>query len=282
MTSHPPDTVLRAFTEDYSFRVVAARTTDLVRGAIRSQRAEGPTARAFADLLTGTVLVRETMAPQLRVQGIVRAGRGGGRIVADAHPDGGTRGLVQPASPGEAIEPGEGATLEMMRTLPNGTLHHGVVEVPRGEGLSGALMAYMQQSEQIVSVIEVGTRGDEGALVAGGFIVQLLPEAQRGAIERMADRLEGGRGLAGLLGGEGRLFDAVGALLGEAILELDERPLAFTCRCDELRLMAALATLPRADVEELLRDPVIEIACDFCGQEYRIAPEQLRGLLQSS
>src|SRR5688500_7732616 len=116
MTS-PPDTALRAFTEDYAFRVVAARTTAMVRQAIESQGAAGETARTFADLLTGTVLVRETMAPQLRVQGILRDARRKGRLVADAHPDGGTRGLVQPASPGEAIDLGEGSMLEMMRTL---------------------------------------------------------------------------------------------------------------------------------------------------------------------
>jgi molecular chaperone Hsp33 len=274
-----PDTVLRAFTEDYAFRIVAARTTDMVRQAIQLQRAEGETARTFADLLTGTVLVRETMAPQLRVQGVLR---GQGRLVADAHPDGGTRGLVQPASSGGAVYLGEGATLEMMRTLPNGTLHQGVVELPPQGGVSGALMAYMQQSEQIVSVIDVGTAaGGDALAAAGGFIVQLLPDAQGSAIERMANKLEGG-GLAGLLG-PGPLAERVNELLGEPIIVLDERPLAFACRCDELRLMAALTTLPRADLEELLNDgQVIEIGCDFCGKEYRIAPEKLRGLVQSS
>jgi molecular chaperone Hsp33 len=229
-------------------------------------------------------LVRETMAPQLRVQGILRDARGKGRLVADAHPDGGTRGLVQPVSSGAAIELVEGSMLEMMRTLSNGTTHQGVVELPPGGGISGALMAYMQQSEQIVSVIDVGTRLHDGALVAAaGFIVQLLPDAQGSAIERMANQLEGTRPLVGLLAKEGRLLDLIGELIGEPVLELDERPLSFACRCDELRLIAALTTLPRADLEELLRDQqLIEIGCDFCGKEYHIPPEKLRGLLQSS
>ncbi|HEU4535677.1 MAG TPA: Hsp33 family molecular chaperone HslO, partial [Polyangiaceae bacterium] len=124
----------------------------------------------------------------------------------------------------------------------------------------------------------------DGALVAaGGLIVQLLPDAQGSAIGRMADRLEGGRALAGLLGSGGRLVELIAELLGEPIIELDERPVSFACRCDELRLIAALTTLPRADLEDLLRDQqVIEIGCDFCGKEFRIAPEKLRGLLQSS
>jgi molecular chaperone Hsp33 len=284
MTSPMPDTVLRAFTEDYAFRVVAARTTAMVRRAIEAQRAEGDTARTFADLLTGTVLVRETMAPQLRVQGILRDARGKGRLVADAHPDGGTRGLVQSAPVGGALELGEGSMLEFTRTLPNGASHQGVVELPPKGGVSGALMVYMQQSEQIVSVVDVGTiaRGDE-LLAAGGFIVQLLPEANSSAIERMADRLEGVRATAGLFGDGRGLLELVGELLGQPVLALDERPLTFACRCDELRLMAALATLPRADLEDLLKDQqVIETSCDFCGKEFRIAPEKLRGLLSPS
>ncbi|HEU4411868.1 MAG TPA: Hsp33 family molecular chaperone HslO [Polyangiaceae bacterium] len=284
MTSPTPDTVLRAFTDDYAFRVVAARTTALVRRAIESQRAEGETARTFADLLTGTVLVRETMAPQLRVQGILRDARGKGRLVADAHPDGGTRGLVQSASPGGALDLGAGSMLEMTRTLPNGASHQGVVELPPEGGVSGALMAYMQQSEQIVSVVDVGTvlRGDD-LLAAGGFIVQLLPEARGSAIERMADRLEGVRATTGLFAGDRGLLDLVGDLLGQPVIGLDERPLAFACRCDELRLMAALATLPREDLEALVNEQnVIETSCDFCGKEFRLAPEKLRGLLSPS
>src|SRR5688500_245017 len=63
---HSSDTVLRAITDDGAFRVITARTTDTVRGAVDVQGATGSTARAFGELLTGAILYRETMAPQLR------------------------------------------------------------------------------------------------------------------------------------------------------------------------------------------------------------------------
>src|SRR5689334_23206571 len=66
------DFVIRALTDDGSFRVLTARTTSVCAAAVARQKVSGTTARHFGDLLTGTVLVRETMAPQLRVQGIVR------------------------------------------------------------------------------------------------------------------------------------------------------------------------------------------------------------------
>jgi molecular chaperone Hsp33 len=64
---------------------------------------------------------------------------------------------------------------------------------------------------------------------------------------------------------------------------LADSPLGFQCRCDSVRLMASLATLPRHEVMEMVNDgKVIEIQCDYCREEYRIEPEQLRGLLSNS
>ena len=90
------DTVLRAITDDGAFRVIAADTTATVRGAIDAQRPEGlDLVRIFADLLTGAVLVRESMAPDNRLQAILQGDDPRARMVAATHPDGATRGLIQ-------------------------------------------------------------------------------------------------------------------------------------------------------------------------------------------
>ncbi|HEY5376008.1 MAG TPA: Hsp33 family molecular chaperone HslO, partial [Polyangiaceae bacterium] len=91
----PSDTVLRAITDDGAFRVITARTTQTVRGAVEAQGVAGLTARHFGDLLTGSILFRETMAPNLRVQGIIKGSNGSGSVIADSHPSGQTRGLIQ-------------------------------------------------------------------------------------------------------------------------------------------------------------------------------------------
>ena len=93
--TEPSDTVLRAITDDGAFRVITARTTQTVRGAVEAQGVVGATARHFGDLLTGSILFRETMAPNLRVQGIIKGSNGSGSVIADSHPSGQTRGLIQ-------------------------------------------------------------------------------------------------------------------------------------------------------------------------------------------
>jgi molecular chaperone Hsp33 len=72
-------------------------------------------------------------------------------------------------------------------------------------------------------------------------------------------------------------------LYGMPFSRLEESPLSFKCRCDELRVMSTLASLPRSDVEEMVNDgKVIDIRCDYCGTDYQVSPAQLRSLLTSS
>ena len=59
-----------------------------------------------------------------------------------------------------AVTIGPGSLLQVLRTMPRGSIHQGVVEVPERAGISGALMAYMQESEQVASVISVCTQLD--------------------------------------------------------------------------------------------------------------------------
>jgi molecular chaperone Hsp33 len=279
------DTVLRAITDDGAFRVITARTTDTVRGAIEAQNATGETARHFGDLLTGAILFRETMAPNLRVQGILK-GSAGGSLIADSHPSGQTRGLIQLKGEATDIELGHGSVLQLMRSLPNGRINQGVVEVPKRGGISQSLMAYMQSSEQVFSMLAVGTifEGDR-VVSAGGYMVQLLPEMGRGPLMVMTERLKDFESVDAQLTDPSFtptwLLDEL--LYGMPFTRLEESPVRYECWCDELRVVSALASLSRDDLEHLLStNEVLEIACEYCKRDFRIAPARLRGLLEQS
>lgn len=272
-------------TDDGSFRVITAETTETVRGAVRAQRASGETARHFGDLLTAAVLFRHTMAPDLRVQSILRGAGGAWSLIADSHPSGATRGLVQLARGTEVARPGPGTLLRLMRTLQSGDVNQGVIELSEGDGVTQGLMSYMHVSEQVDTMLAVGTLTDgEEVVAAGGYLVQLLPGVGRGPLMVMTERLDALRDLTGpLCRGltPAALLDEL--LFGMAFTRLGETHVGFECWCSELRLVSALATLPRQDLEHLLEggEP-LEITCDYCAREYRIAPAALRGLLSSS
>ncbi len=277
------DSSVRAMTDDGAFRVIVARSTDTVRGICEAQGASGVTAKTFGNLITATALFRETMAPNLRVQGILRDADGHGTLVADSAPEGKTRGLIQtPADHGKGSRP-DGALLQMMRTLKNGSVNQGVVRVPDGGTVSDAMMAYMRESEQVDTMLSVATVLDEEGRVvaAGGYMVQLLPEVGRGPLAIMAERLEDFRTIEHLLNQDFTpewLRDEL--LYGMPFTSLDTTELSFSCWCSENRLLGALATLGKHEIQSMLDDGTpLEITCDYCLKEYSIQPVRLRGLL---
>jgi molecular chaperone Hsp33 len=280
------DSAVRAMTDDGAFRVVTVRTTDTVQRMLELQAHTPDNARHLGELITGAVLVRETMAPDYRLQALLRSSDSRFRLVADSHPDGGSRGLITGQDVAKTDVPLAGATLEVMRTLYNGTPHRGVTEVPDGDSMSQALMTYLQTSEQVASMLAVAcVVEDKRVVAAGGYLVQLLPEVGRGPLAVMAERLNDFRDISELLArtdaAPSPLLDEI--LYGMPFTRLSERPLGWKCRCSTVRVMSSLATLPKKDLKELIEDGnPIELSCDFCGQAYNIGPSQLSGLLNQS
>jgi len=277
------DRVTRAMTSDGAFRVIAAITTDTATRAAKTQGLSGGDALKLAELITGAVLLRETTSPGRRVQILMRD-RLGGVLVAEAMPDGSNRGIVNPGSTDTVIRSSGDTTMQVSYTMRNGALHQGLVDVPAGSDLSEALMRYMQQSEQTVSVISVTALGDgaDGLVAAGGYVVQLLPEAERPALRAMTRHLDGLDSLDRLLSGPVTSSrDLVSRLLlGFEHAELADSPLCFGCTCSEERVLSGLARLGPDDVASLVgSEAPLEVRCDACGQRYEIDPEELRAFV---
>lgn len=147
-------------------------------------------------------------------------------------------------------------------------------------------MAYMQESEQVVSTIGVAAvvEGSD-VVVAGGYLVQLLPEVERGPLAVMTERLADFTRLDEVLGAPGVTPDTLMAeiLYRMPYARLEESPLDFGCQCSQVRVVSTLATLPRSDIEDLVKDgEVLQIHCDYCRKEYRVPPAQLTALLVPS
>lgn len=282
MESERRDSVLRAITDDGSFRVVALRTTETVKAVAAAQRVKGDVARWLGELVTGATLVRETMAPDLRVQAVLQSSVGRDALIADTHPDGGARALVQ-RTPGGSLVLGDGSLLQVTRTLPRGSAHKGVVRVEGEGGVSASLMAYLLESEQVASAIAVCTvmEGDE-VVAAGGYLVQLLPELAEAQLAVMTARLEDFPAMATLLKDDAT---TPATLLAELLYLMPytvvgEGPVRFQCRCDSQRLRATLGTLPPAELKSLIAEGKdLEIECDYCHVEYRFPVSELKVLL---
>lgn len=277
------DRAVRAMTAEDGFRAVTIRSTEMVRRALQTQKVEGDIARAYAELLTGAVLIRETMAPKMRVQTILKRVEGGS-MVADSHPGGMTRGLVNWPDQVD-LELGPQTHLQIIRELPNGELHQGVVVTTPEHGLSASLTTYMIRSEQVETAIGVGCVLDGDRLeAAGGYIIQHMPGAPLERLAAITGRLETLPPVSELLAEtEASPEELLARVMGDLEYDiLQEDEVHFGCNCSTDRFLNSLATLGRTELEDLLAEQEpLDITCDYCAEEYRIPTTRLRHLLDA-
>jgi molecular chaperone Hsp33 len=132
----------------------------------------------------------------------------------------------------------------------------------------------------------MGTLLDQDRVsAAGGYLVQLLPEVGRGPLMVMTERLKDFESIDAQLKQPNFTPEALleELLYGMPYTRLEESQVGFECWCNELRVVSAISTLPKHDIEHLLSGgDVLEIACEYCKREFRIPPARLRGLLDES
>lgn len=286
LPANTSDRAITSMVNDGSFRVMVVSTTQTVREAAASQKIDSTLIKDFCDLLTGTILVRLTMAPAYRVQGVLRGQNGHGSLVADAHPDGGTRGLLQ--SPDGNVKFGPGTQLHMMRHLMRGQTHQGVVEIEGEFGMSELLTTYMLESEQIATVVGVGSVFDaNGNLVrAGGWVVQLLPECKEPPLAVMYERMRTDFADAGEVLTK---FDSnIETIMSEILWDMPYTPtlehaLVHRCYCSYERMLAGMSSIGSAALQEMIdKGEPLFLTCQWCNKDYELQVETLRPLLEQS
>lgn len=282
MTHEKRDTIARAISHGGAFRLIAALTTNTVRGAIDAQKPETSDATSlFGEVITASVLVRQMMAAKQRVQ-ITLKDPARGSLFADSHPDGMVRGLVQLPG-GRPPELGSQTLFQVIRVLENRELQQGLVDTSHDRGLAASLSNYMSSSEQVSTFTDLATIvSDDGAIVrSAGFMLQLLPDAETTELAAVTEHAESLPRLDDWLRQQGEL-DAQGLVEfvfgGLRWRSLGAADCHFGCNCSRERVVGALGTMGRAEVEDAAaHGEVLEIDCDYCRTHYEIdAAEVLR------
>ncbi len=277
------DRVLRAMTDDGSFRVLVARTTDTARRIAELQQVQGVSASCLGEVITASVLVRETMAPGNRVQ-VLFTDKIGTRLVGDANPEGATRGLAQVADEVLGVLPGDGGILQVVRIVRPGQPHQGYVETDDEGGVSGALRTYFLQSEQVETRLALAapTADDDAIAMSVGFVVQLLPEVTEPPLARMEARIDALGDLSAFVRQNGDDPEALlAALMGDVeYTRLAESGVAFVCGCGRERAIGAASTLGADELRELIESgEELTITCDYCRTRYSVGPDDYRLIL---
>ncbi|MEH6757791.1 MAG: Hsp33 family molecular chaperone HslO [Parasphingorhabdus sp.] len=157
-----------------------------------------------------------------------------------------------------------------------------------GGSLSEAVQNYFMQSEQIPTVIRVALEIEGDRTIAGGLLVQHLPDGEDGK-ERLHVRMNHPEWEhVAIMGSSAKDEELVNPdlpledLLWRLFSESDEvrvmsgKPLVKGCRCNEDHIRDVIARFPKEDKENMVGDDgTISIDCAFCSKKFTITSASL-------
>jgi molecular chaperone Hsp33 len=165
--------------------------------------------------------------------------------------------------------------------------YQGIVPL-EGKNLGEAAQSYFAQSEQIPSLVRLAGEKRGGHWVAGGLLLQHLPEGEEGR-ERLHTRLDHPDWPhIAILGGSVKadeltdpdlpLDDLIWRLFHEEdeVRTLPAIKLSRGCRCDPDYVRSVIARFPAEERKAMIGDDgVIRVDCAFCSSSFAIEPKEL-------
>ena len=290
------DYLVRGMSKDGFVKCVAIRSTETVRRGAEIQGTTPNATAAFGRALTaasmmGNMQKVENGSMTLQIKG------GGpiGTIVCVSDAVGNVRGYVtEPKVPLVEKYPGKldiGATvgtdgtLTVIRDLQMKEPYIGSVALASGE-IGDDVTAYFAQSEQTPTACALGVLvdRDQSVKVAGGYLFQLLPDAPEATISALEQGIRKAGAVTPMLD-KGmtpeEILQTVCGELGVDILEKQE--IAYKCYCSRERVSAALLSLGRGELEEIIaEDKAFPVECQFCDTVYTFTPADIREMLEKA
>lgn len=289
------DYLVKSVAGNEMFRAYAVNATDIVAEAQRRHDTWSAASAALGRSLVGTLLLASSVLKgdeQLTVK-INGDGPVGG-IVIDGNAKGTVKGYLQnphvhlPLNDKHKIDVkaavGSNGFLAVTKSQGVGEPFTGQVPLVSGE-LGEDFTYYLAQSEQIPSAVglSVFVNDDNTIGVAGGFLVQVLPNATDDAISSLESKLKELPLVSQLLR-EGKTPEAILDLLFDGDVKiLDKMPVKFECDCSKERFAESLMALPKHEVQAMIdEDQGAEAVCHFCGDKYQFSVAELQAVLSRS
>lgn len=287
-----------------SFRVYLTISTDLVQEAADIHDTTPLAAAGLGRVLTAAGLMGIMLKDADNKLTLHFKGDGPAKqILATAYSDGRVKGYI--SNPYVDLPLNDKGKLDVGGSLGVGELtvikdlgmrepYTGTIALVDGE-IADDLTAYFYISEQQNSSVALGVKVERDLSIgaAGGMIIQMLPDAEEGAVDALEkmigempplttlisqlaeDDQDAGKRVAALLQ---KIFKDVPEEYQPEIL--DEREIRWECDCSRERIENALLTIGRKDLTEIIEeDGQAELQCQFCCKKYHFNKDDLVAIL---
>lgn len=288
------DYIVRATAAGGQVRAFAATTKGLVEEAKERHNMSPIATVALGRLLTGGAMMGAMMKNDADILTVQIKGNGPiGSMTVTANPKGEVKGFV--GNP-QVMLPLKDGKLDIADAVGIGVLSVikdiGLKEPYVGDTIlitseiADDLTYYFANSEQVPSSVGLGVlmNKDNTVREAGGFIIQLMPNASDEFIDQLENRIKEIKSVTEML---------EHGMTPEEILEhifegmdlqiLDTIPTEFYCNCSKERVSAAVISVGKQELQKMIDDgEPIEVNCHFCNSHYKFSIDELKDMLEKA
>lgn len=287
------DYLIKSIVNDGMFRAYAVNTTNLVQEAQQRHNSWSAATAALGRSLTATLLLSSSVLKgeeKLTVK--INGGGPVGTIVVDGNAKGTVKGYLQhphvslPLKEDHHIDVGQAVgnqgVMAVTKDMGLGDPFTGQVGLVSGE-IGNDFTYYLAQSEQIPSAVGVSVfvNPDETVGVAGGFLIQVMPDATDDAIDRLQARLKEIPLISEMLRNGKTPEEILNDIFkDDQVKILDKMDVKFECDCSKERFAQSLASLPTEELQEMIdKDQGAQAVCRFCGNQYQFSEADLQKII---
>ncbi len=283
------DYMIRAIAAGGRIRAFAAFTKDTVEKARQAHNTSPIVTAALGRLLTAGVMMGSMMKGEKDVITVKIDGSGPVKsLLVTADSKGNVKGY--PGNPCVILPANAAGKLDVAGAVGTGILtvikdigmkepYSGTCELVTSE-IAEDITYYFASSEQTPSSVGLGVlmTKENTVNVAGGFIIQVMPDAEEDTIAHIEEKLSGISSVTGLLEQGMTPEDILGLILEGLDMEiLDKMPVGFNCSCSRERVADALSLIGRKELDDIIADnKPIEIKCHFCNTSYEFNVDELK------
>lgn len=286
------DQLIKALAYNDEIRIYLVDATEMVEKARKTHDSWSAATAALGRTMIASTLLGATLKNKqdkltVRVQGDGPVGA----IIVDANMFGENKAYIQ--NPQVALELNKDGKLDVKGAV--GT--DGFLTITKDQGLktpfvgqvpliSGELgedfTYYMAVSEQTPSSfgLSVLVNPDESVEVAGGFMIQVLPDVSEETITQLEQALATMTPVSTILEEDHSLENLLEHLVGaDNYRILEEMPVSFQCDCSKERFADAIVSLGKTEIQSMIdEDGGAEAECHFCRAKYHYSASELEEL----
>ena len=285
------DHLIRVITENKEVRALAIKSTNVAAKAQDLHQTSPVATAALGRALTGGLLIANMELSGSEISLNISGNGPLEKIVVHANQAGEVRGYVK--NPQVETKINDAGKLDVAGSIGVGQLtiqknlglkepYSGQIPLVSGE-IAEDLTYYFTNSEQTPSSVGLGVLVAEDLSVqaAGGFIVQVLPEASEETIEQLEDNIANLESVSKLIDrgkSPEELLDDV--LTGFEFEIIDEQDVQFKCKCNQDKIRGLVSGLSEDELKETLaQEGKVEVRCQFCSTKYQFEEEEIEEIL---